>query len=340
MTRYGLFEWTRMPFGLKNAPSTFSAAAHSLFEDLLYRIVVCYLDDIIIPSADITSHFLALQIVFWRIHRRNTKLKPAKCLFVQKQIDVLGRLATGDSLSMSDKDVKVVKEWPVPKTSKQVNSFMGLASYHRQFVPNFAAIARPLYALIRKGKKFEWTNEANEAFVALKRMLTSPPILGMPRPIGTFILDTDASQYAMGAQLNQLQNDMEVVISYASVTFTQAEVNYCATRRELLAVVFFCHHYRHYLIGEPFIVRTDHSSLSWLMNFKNAEGQLLRWINSLADYDMRVVHRRGVLHGNADALSRLLLDPNHLRKNVPLEDLPCGGCAGCKRAFNQIANDL
>ena len=85
MTRYGLFEWTRMPFGLKNAPSTFSAAAHSLFEDLLNRIVVCYLDDIIIPSADITSHFLALQIVFWRLLRRNAKLKPSKCLFVQNR---------------------------------------------------------------------------------------------------------------------------------------------------------------------------------------------------------------------------------------------------------------
>ena len=97
----------------------------------------------------------------------------------------------------------------------------------------------------------------------------------------------------MGAQLNQPQNEKEIVISYASVTFSATEANYCATRRERLAVVFFCHYYRYYLIGEPFIVRTDHSSFQWRMNFRNADGQLLRWIDALADYDMRVIQRKG-----------------------------------------------
>ena len=335
-TRYGLFEFTRMPFGLTNAPASFSAAVHAIFEDILYKLVVCYLDDIIIPSIDTISHFLALQIAFFRLQEKGAKLKPIKCLFFQRKIDVLGRIATGDSLAMSEKDIEVVKEWPTPKTIRDVSKFVGLASYHRQFVPNFATTARPLNTLLKKGAKFAWTDETNQAFNALKTALTSPPILGMPKPIGTFILDTDSSQYAMGAQLNQLQNEQERVISYASITFTATEVNYCATRRELLAVVYFCHYYRHYLLGEPFIVRTDHSSLTWLMNFKNAEGQLLRWINSLADYDMRVIHRKGELHGNADALSRLLLNPNHLKRDVPLEDLPCKGCSACRQAYSKL----
>ena len=335
-TRFGLYEFTRMPFGLTNVPASFSAAIHSIFEDILYKIVVCYLDDIIVPSADTPTHFLALQITLHRLMIKGAKLKPFKYLFFQKHVDVLGRIATGYSLSMADKDKKVVKEWPTPKTLKQIASFVGFASYHRQFVKDFADIAIPLTDLTGAKAKFKWTEQEMKAFKELVKALTSPPMLALPKLIGTFILDTDCSLKAMGACLNQMQDSVERVVSYASVTLSSTEENYCATRRELLAVVFFCHYFRHYLIGDPYIVRTDHSSLTWLMNFRNAEGQLLRWINSLADYDLRIVHRKGELHGNADALSRLLLDPNHLKKHVPLEELPCKGCKFCKRAYSKL----
>ena len=151
-------------------------------------------------------------------------------------------------------------------------------------------------------------------------------------------MDVDSSQYCIGAELLQLQDDREVIISYSSASLSKQQMSYCATKRELLALLYHCRHYRHYLLGKQFIARTDHSSLRWLTNFRNTEGMLHRWIEELSQYDMVIVHRKGKLHTNADALSRLL-EPNHTQRDVPLEDLPCGGCKDCKNATEKWALD-
>ena len=117
-------------------------------------------------------------------------------------------------------------------------------------------------------------------------------------------MDTDASDKAIGGVLSQVQNGVERVVGYGSHVLSAAQRNYCVTRKELLAVVTFTRTYRHYLLGNRFSVRTDHGSLVWLMNFKNIEGQLARWLEELQEYDMEVLHRAGRAHGNADALSR------------------------------------
>ncbi len=169
-------------------------------------------------------------------------------------------------------------------------------------------MANPLYQLTgskARKVKFQWLEEHQLAFNNIKSLLISAPVLGFPKPEGRFVPDTDASESSIGVELIQIQNGEEVVLSYGSCTLTPAQRKYCTTRKELLAVVKFTRQYKHYLLGRKFMVRTDHNSLAWLMNFKNIEGQLARWLEELSQFDMEVLHRPGKLHCNADGLSRM-----------------------------------
>ena len=165
-------------------------------------------------------------------------------------------------------------------------------------------IAKPLHQLTEKGRQFQWTPECDQAFETLKDSLTTAHILGFPMDEGNYTLDTDASDFGMAGVLSQSQDGVERVISYFSKTFSKCERNYCVTRKELLAIVNSIKHFHHYLYGRKFLVRSDHGSLRWLINFKNPEGQLARWLEVLSAYDFTIEHRAGRIHSNADALSR------------------------------------
>lgn len=149
----------------------------------------------------------------------------------------LGHVVSGDGISTDPEKIRAVAQWPTPSRVKDVRSFIGLASYYRRFVPGFARIASPLHALIKRGAHFEWTTEAETAFQALNAALTSPQILAMPTDIGELILDTDASDLAIGAVLSQKQDGVERVVAYASRSLDRREQKYCVTRKELFAVV-------------------------------------------------------------------------------------------------------
>ena len=159
-----------------------------------------------------------------------------------------------------------------------------------------------------------------------------------PNRTDLFILDTDASKTAIGAELLQVQNGVERVVSYGSCVLTPAQQRYCATRRELLAIVCFTRQYRHFLLGRKFMIRTDHNSLAWLMRFRGIQGQLARWIEELLQFDMQILHRQCRKHSNADALSRIqdLLEPcDCYQAGTDLKNLKCGGCPYCTRAHHQ-----
>lgn len=180
----------------------------------------------------------------------------------------------------------------------------GFANYHRNFRKNFAELTIPLYAVIGKNR-FYWGDEQQSAFDKVKLALTSAPVLTLPNKDGQFILDTDASEFAIGAELVQIRDNEERTISYASLSLLPEQRKYCTTRKELLAVVVFTRYYRYYLLVRPFIIRSDHSSLQWLLNFRYHEGQIAGWTEELSQYNMTIKHRRGKDHVNADALSRL-----------------------------------
>jgi hypothetical protein len=163
-------------------------------------------------------------------------------------------------------------------------------------------------------------------------------VLALPTANDPYILDTDASDTAIGAELLQVQNGEEKVIAFSSFTLTPEQRNYCTARKELMSIVRFARHFRHYLLGRLFIVRTDHSSLTWLLRFKEPQGQLARWIEELSQYHMIVQHRPGVKHGNADALSRIpdtLTPCSAYIAGLKPSCLPCGGCKYCVRAHEQ-----
>ena len=158
-------------------------------------------------------------------------------------------------------------------------------------------------ALTRKGTPFVWTDRQQKAFEALKACLISAPILGFPTEKGRFALDTDASLFAVGGVLNQLQDDREVVIAYASRSLRLSQRRYCTTRWEMLAAVVMCTHFRSYLRGAQFTLRTDHSSLRWLQKFRNEDGMLARWYLLLGQFSVTFEYHPGAQHANADGIS-------------------------------------
>ena len=162
----------------------------------------------------------------------------------------------------------------------------------------FADTAACLYKLTGPKVKFDWGEEEEDSFQKLKEAITEAPLLVYPKEGGGFVLDTDASDKAIVAVLSQVQDGKKRVVAYGTFALSTAQRNYGVTRRELLAIVVFTKHFRHYLLGNKFKVRTDHNSLIWLMRFKNTEGQLARWIEELQNYDMELLYRAGRDHGN------------------------------------------
>ena len=231
-----------MPFGLVGAPRTFQKMMDRIILGLEYRIALAYLDDIIVYGASIEECINNLRIVFDRVRKAGLKLKPSKCSLFQRETNYLGHIISADGVKTDPKKVQDVLNFCRPRNVKGVQTFMGMTQYYAKFIKNFMGIAAPLFKLMRKGVKFQWTPECQEAFEILKKKLTEAPVLAYPIDVARFILDTDASNYAMGAVLSQLQkddegNEVERQIAFAGKKFSDAAKFYCARRRELLAIV-------------------------------------------------------------------------------------------------------
>ena len=176
-------------------------------------------------------------------------MKPNKCHLLQQQVTFLGHVVSKEGIQTDPEKIRMVSEWPTPSSLRDARSFVGLCAYYRRFVPDFAPVARPLHALTKKGMRFQWSIECDNAFRELKRCLTEAPVLALPNDRDLYILDTDASYEAIGAVLSQVQEGQEKVICFGSRVCSDAEKNYNVTRKELLAMVHFLKMYRQYLWG-------------------------------------------------------------------------------------------
>ena len=340
ITKFGLFEHKRMAFGLCNAPSTFSRVIGHVLRGLTWKQVLAYLDDVIVLGRGFDDQLGNLRMTFDRFRRYNLKLKPKKCDLFCTEVTFLGKKVSPEGVAVNPINIEKVQKWPLPRCKKDVEKFLGFANYHREHIKEFSHIASPLYGLTKRGTSFVWCKTHQTAFDHLVKCLTTAPVLAYPNPRDLFILDTDASDECIGAELVQIQDGIERVISYGSFVLTPEQRKYCTTRKELLAVVRFTRQYRHYLLGQRFLIRTDHNSLTWLLRFKNADGQLARWLEELSQFDMAIIHRKGVRHTNADGLSRI---PDTLdycdcyRAGIDISVLPCApnNCQFCKRAQSQ-----
>eukprot|EP00731_Ephydatia_muelleri_P003031 Em0001g3031a len=302
-TPFGTYQFKVMPLGLSNAPSTFQKLMEMVLAGLHWTTCLVYLDDIVIFSTTVEQHLSRLRDVLARLKKAGLKLKPSKCHILKKCVHYLGHIVSADGVKVDDDKIKCIVEWPTPVNLEELRRFLGIASYYRKFIKGFAHIAAPLHALTEKLKPWEWTGLCDEAFAQLKTKLSSPPILSFPQFNMQFTVDCDASLEGLGAVLSQ-END-RCVVAYASRVLTKQERQYCATRREMLALIWAIQYFKPYLWGRPFKVRTDHSALKWLKNFKDPHGQVARWLEILSEYDFTVEHRPGLKHGNADSLSRL-----------------------------------
>ena len=215
--RGGLYQFTTMPFGLCNAASTFERIIERTLVGLQWEIAVLYLDDIVVYGNSFPNHLENLQKVLDRLSSAGLKLKPKKCHLMQKEVSFLGHIVSKSGTRTDPTKIAAVKDMPQPKTVTQARSFLGLASYYRKYVQSFSKIAKPLFDLTKKDKKFIWTEECEKSFRELKTRLMTAPVLAFPKANGSqFILDTDASAYAIGAVLSQEQDGKERVIAHGS----------------------------------------------------------------------------------------------------------------------------
>ena len=254
------------------------------------------------------------------------------------EVGFLGHVISAEGVLPNPDNVKKLASWPIPRSVKEVRSFLGLGNYYRRFVRNYSALVKPLTELTKKNKTFRWDDDCQKAFTTLKDVLMGPEIMAYPSDCGDYILDTDACDVSIGAVLSQVQGGRERVIAYGSRTLNKAERNYCVTDRELLAVKHFIEYYKHYLLGRRFIVRSDHQALKWLFSLKEPKSRIARWIEMLSAYNFSVEFRPGVKHGNADGMSRCP-DPQQCEcdDDVPLK---CGPCKKCISRSEQMQSSL
>jgi len=206
-----------------------------------FTFCLCYLDDIVVFANSPEQLLERLDAVFSRLCQYGLKAKPSKCVFFKSPIEFLGHLVSADGIEPAK--LGTIRDWPTPHCLRDVRAFFGLASYYRRFVKDFATIAEPLSRLTRKNAPFLWTDEAQESFDKLKRALLDAGTLAYPHPDIPCILDTDASDVAVGAVLSQVIDGGERPIAFYSRVLNGAQKNYCPTRRELLAVVVALQHF-------------------------------------------------------------------------------------------------
>ena len=305
-TRRGQYEFNKMPFGLSGAPATFQRIMHTILRDQIWSKCVIYLDDILIFGKTIEEHNSRLKEVFQKFRESGLKLAGHKCSFLKEKVTYLGHIIDKNGVSTDPAKIAVIKNWAKPRCIDEIQKFIGLCGYYRTFIKDYSIICEPLQDIV-SSKKFKWSDKEDDAFLKLKTALISSPVLTLPNNMGKFYLDTDASHGSIGAVLSQEQNGVLKVIAYASNRLTKSQRNYCVTRKELLASYHYIRHFKHYLAGRHFILRTDHKALQWLLNWKKpSTSQYCLWKAELECFSFEVQHRKGVNHTNADVLSRLI----------------------------------
>uniref|UniRef100_A0AB38Z266 Polyprotein n=1 Tax=Breu errantivirus TaxID=3078398 RepID=A0AB38Z266_9VIRU len=305
-TNKGHFEFIRMPFGLKNAPATFQRAMNSILNELIGRCCLVYLDDIIIFGSSLQQHLDNLDKVLKKLTKANLKIQLDKCEFLQRECEFLGHIVTENGIKPNPNKIDKIINWPIPKTAKQIKGFLGILGYYRKFIKDFAKLTKPLTRCLKKDAKIIHDNEFITCFEECKTLLTTDPILKYPDFEKKFILETDASDFALGAVLSQkFEDGKEHPICYASRTLNETECRYSATEKELLAIIWSTKHFRPYLYGRKFDIRTDHKPLVWLRQKNDLNRKLLNWKLTLEEFEFDITYKKGILNNNADALSRM-----------------------------------
>lgn len=309
VTPRGAWRYKVMPMGIVSAPGVFAHLGQRAFADLITAgYMSLYIDDACIHGNSFSELLHRLRMFFDAVRAAHLKLSPDKCLFGATSMKLLGHMVTQDGLIPDPDKIQAVQDYPTPTCVRDVRAFLGLTGYYRRFVQGYAALAAPLYTLTSKDAAWVWTAECQAAFDALRQALIHPPILRAPDSNRQYILYTDWSPSTVAAILGQKDDEgREYVVAYASHKLNKSQVSYAATQGECRAVVWSFQHFRTYLhhVTAPTIVWTDHWSLKYLLTTNNLDGSMGRWALYLQQYDFVIQHRKGRMHNNVDAFTRL-----------------------------------
>lgn len=319
----GLYEWNRLPFGLKNSQSCYQRVMNIIFGDKAFEILIIFVDDLLLYSETIDQHIDRLELVFKRLSDHGLKVKPSKCHFFKRSVKYLGHRVSEEGVSTDEDKIKLVKEWKIPESEDELRSWLGFVGYYRRFIRNFSQIAHPLHRLLtsfNKDKKYiskekkkqnfkdRWKDDCLAAFKDLRERLVTAPILGYPDFSLPFIIEVDASGLGLGSVLSQEQEKGRRVISYASRGLRVSERNmdkYSPMKLEMLGLKWaMTEKFRDYLVGSKTNIYTDNNPLKYVETCKLGATEL-RWMGQLAQFDFQIFYRAGKHNVNCDVLSRI-----------------------------------
>lgn len=324
-TRYGKFHWCVLPMGLSNSPPTFQAWMNELLGDCLDKYALVYLDDVCIFSKNEEEHKEHVKAVLDRLKNANLVVNSSKCHFAQRKLVFLGYEISSSGISPSSDKVEAVSNWPKPENVQQVRQFLGLSQHYRRFIPGFSTVAAPLTDLTKgvgpKKRDINWTDDCDASFKKVKGLLTSAPVLQMPDMNLPYIIETDSSEYGVGAVLLQPasehrqatnKNPYGTLASWHPVAFeskklSAAEQKLPAQERELLGIVYALRTWRCYIDGCPagYTVYSDHNPLVYFRTQVKPTSRLVRWISELEMFAPEIKYKPGKENMVADALSRI-----------------------------------
>jgi hypothetical protein len=304
VTRYGSYEFLVLPMGLCNSPGTFMELMNYVFEKQLDKFVIVFLDDVLVFSKDLKEHERHMRDVLQILRENRLYAKGEKCDLVRREVDFLGHRLGADGLAKEVSKTEAIEKWPQPKSKSEVRQFLGLAGYYRKFVKGFSEIAQPLTRLTGSTVQFQWEEREERSFSELKRVLVEEVVLALPDSTKPFVINTDASEHALGAVLQQDQGDGLRPIGFMSKMISGSQKNYPVHELEMLAIVEACEHWRHLIRGQKVTVRSDHHSLQYFFKQSSLSKQQVRWMEGLSQFDITIEYVKGKNNGVADAMSR------------------------------------
>jgi len=306
-TQYGLFEFQVMPFGLTNVPSTFQHMMNHIFSDMLDVGTLAYMDDILVYADTEEKHDETVREVLKRLQKNGLAVSPEKCVWKAQEVEFLGYIIGRNGIRMSEEKVEAILGWKTPESLTETQSFLGFANFYRRFIQDYSRVARPLTQLTKKDREWNWNAEADAAFAELKKRFTTAPNLVHFDPAKEVIIETDASDFAIGAILSQRDEERRLhPVAFHSRKFQPVEINYEIYDKELLALVDAFKHWQRYCEGATHQVQvySDHQNLEYFTTTKVLNRRQARWAQELASINFRIYYRPGTQNGKPDALSR------------------------------------
>ncbi|XP_027169433.1 uncharacterized protein LOC113769160 [Coffea eugenioides] len=296
ITPWGTFCYRVMPFGLKNAGATYQRTMTTLFHDMIHKEMEVYVDDIIIKSKKVEHHLVDLKKLFERLRKYNLKLNPAKCAFGAPAGKLLGFIVSKKGIEIDPAKIKAIRDMPIPKSQKDVKSFLGKINFIGRFIAQLTSTCEPLFKLLKKNAPMDWNEDCQQAFDKIKNYLSNPPVLVPPQPGRPLIMYLSVLDEAVGCVLGQHDESgrKEQAIYYLSKKFTAYEANYSFLERSCCALAWAAQKLRHYLLGYTTYLISRSDPLKYLLEKSMPTGRMAKWQMILSEFDIVFTTQKAV----------------------------------------------